>query len=344
MSSIRAYDICHGTEDIALAPVLQNAANPTFLNIKNGTQFRKYVSDIGNATESEMVTIEYLCSYNPDTLGDLWLVNEEGNGVAQLTKDYYEAFGGPAIDRSRGVNVYNFSQGLFDSMLAQVKSDLPLQEEAQTWVRNIKDRAHAEKSNVLDKRFGGILVVFVTPSNVTSHSSLMDVEVVDRFAFSEGYSAMKAAGKSQVPILHQQQRNPHHQHRHGTTSTFWLRTLFAGSRGNLSSHARERPQRDLLTRSQAPSAIEIDGEPEYSPARAGTAGTTRGGYFIERTLDHKKRARSTISRVKWLSYNDSKSTWERFEHVQDTGALENYEQFLQERAQKPKQNRRRQKK
>jgi hypothetical protein len=78
--------------------------------------------------------------------------------------------------------------------------------------------------------------------------------------------------------------------------------------------------------SQAPAAIELDGEPEY---------------FIERVIDHKKRARSTIYRVKWLGYNDSESTWEPLEHVKDTEALANYEQALQERTKRPKQKRRR---
>jgi hypothetical protein len=74
-------------KNIVRAPGFGNAANPTFFDTQRETQFRKYVSNIDDATEPEMATIEYICSFASDTHGDGWVVNEEGKGVVQLTKE-----------------------------------------------------------------------------------------------------------------------------------------------------------------------------------------------------------------------------------------------------------------
>lgn len=132
MSVARTEDNGLGIEHIMRVPGSQDAANPIYLDTKKGTYFRKYVRDINNATAPEMDTIEYMCAYNPDIHGDLWLVYEGKKGVVQLTREYSEVFY-VGFDLSPSPSTYYFDQELFDSMLAQARSDLPLQEEARKW-------------------------------------------------------------------------------------------------------------------------------------------------------------------------------------------------------------------
>lgn len=141
-----------GLRNIVRAPDSGHAANPTFLDTQERSQFRKYVSNIGNATEPEMATIEYICSFDSDTHGEGWVVNEELKGVVQLTKEYYEIFFAD-FDRSPDPNTYYFNKECFDSMLARVRSDMPLQEEAQKWKAGLEACYDAVRTGVLDKCF-----------------------------------------------------------------------------------------------------------------------------------------------------------------------------------------------
>lgn len=122
---------------IVLSPKPQNPANPTFLDPTTNIEFKKYAFHTEDATEAEMVAIEYICSYNPDVNGEWWLVSEEGKPVTKLTTHYLDHFGG-GLDKSRTAESYSFIQEYFHAKLSIVRVDLQLQEEAQQWLEGVK--------------------------------------------------------------------------------------------------------------------------------------------------------------------------------------------------------------
>lgn len=122
---------------VILSPKPQNPANPTFLEPTTNTEFKKYAFDTEDATEAEMIAIEYICSYNPDVNGEWWLVSEEGNSVTKLTTHYFDHFGG-GLDTSPTTETYSFIQEYFQAKLSSVRADLQLQEEARQWLEGVK--------------------------------------------------------------------------------------------------------------------------------------------------------------------------------------------------------------
>ncbi|KAJ5466540.1 hypothetical protein N7539_009496 [Penicillium diatomitis] len=122
---------------VVLSQKPQNPANPTFLKPATNTEFTKYAYDTEDATEAEMVAVEYICSYNPDVNGEWWLVSEEGKPVIKLTTHYVDHFGGD-LDKSPTTETYSFIQEYFQAKLSIVRADLQLQEEAQKWLDGVK--------------------------------------------------------------------------------------------------------------------------------------------------------------------------------------------------------------
>ncbi|KAJ5218598.1 uncharacterized protein N7498_000697 [Penicillium cinerascens] len=123
----------------------QNPANPTFLDPTTNTEFNKYAIDTGDASEAEMIAIEYICSYNPDEDGETWLVSEEGNPVIKLTSDYFDNFGGIS-EKIPSTETYSFSPEYFQAKLSLVRADPLLQKEAQKWSDDVKAARLAQLS------------------------------------------------------------------------------------------------------------------------------------------------------------------------------------------------------
>ena len=110
---------------------------PTFLEPTTNTEFKKYAFDTEDATEAEMVAIEYICAYNPDINGEWWLVIGEGKPVTEMTPHYMDYFDG-GLDKSPSTETYFFTQEYFKAKLSFVRADLQLQEEAQQWLEKVK--------------------------------------------------------------------------------------------------------------------------------------------------------------------------------------------------------------
>ncbi|RAL03330.1 uncharacterized protein BO80DRAFT_443003 [Aspergillus ibericus CBS 121593] len=146
------------TTGVTLSPNSTSDANPLFLVDSTGHVFHKYASNIGNATEAQMVAIEYLSAYDTDTEGNLWIVNNLTYGVAQLTADYRDYFG-VDLDMSPSDNAYTLDEDRFQSLLSTVREDYSLQTEAQQWAAESKatHRALQEGSlvsrSLLESRF-----------------------------------------------------------------------------------------------------------------------------------------------------------------------------------------------
>lgn len=138
-------------DGITLSPKSTDEANPLFLAESTGLEFRKYATDIGNATDAQMVAIEYLSAYETDTDGNLWVVNDVSYGVAKLTAEYRDYFA-VGLDLSPSDNTYTVEEGRFQELLATVSEDLDLQAEAQEWVAEAKAIYRAQQENSLAAR------------------------------------------------------------------------------------------------------------------------------------------------------------------------------------------------
>ena len=123
-----------------------NVGNPTFIDQRTGHAFKKFDTNVGDATEAEMVTMEYTSSYNTDDKGDMWVVDMTGGGIAlaKLTMEYADRFSEGYNKKMITTNTYYFNQVYFDQRLAQIRKNASLRADAQEWLSEIK-------SNLADK-------------------------------------------------------------------------------------------------------------------------------------------------------------------------------------------------
>ena len=108
-----------------------------FTNSANGASFVKYASDTKDATEDDMVTIEYMGSYSLDTSGRFVIKDTRQRAVAMLTEEYSQAYGGELMDIvSRNDWVVDYAA--FDEALAAAREANAPKAAAREWAESIK--------------------------------------------------------------------------------------------------------------------------------------------------------------------------------------------------------------
>lgn len=122
---------------VELSPNSNNNTNPLYVYPPTGETFHKYNTDVGSATESEINTVEYLSSYNVDKDGAMWLISEDGKAVARMTQLFVKYMAG-GMDVSPTEHTYQHDGEAYHTLLAQIRGDPQLQDEAQTWVRQAR--------------------------------------------------------------------------------------------------------------------------------------------------------------------------------------------------------------
>lgn len=121
-----------------------------FTNSANGASFVKYASDTKDATEDDMVTIEYMGSYSLDTSGRFVIKDTRQRAVAMLTEEYSQAYGGELMDiLSRNDWVVDYAA--FDEALAAAREANAPKAAAREWAESIKikrrERTEAGQDN-----------------------------------------------------------------------------------------------------------------------------------------------------------------------------------------------------
>lgn len=136
---------------IELALNSTDNANPLYVDPATGLTFHKYDTDVGSATEAEMNTVEYICSYDVDDNGIVWLVSEQGQGVARMTPKYVEHFAD--FDTSPTDRGYEYSSEVFEAALQEARADPDLQAAAQAWVDEVKWTPEKAAAAALEPRY-----------------------------------------------------------------------------------------------------------------------------------------------------------------------------------------------
>lgn len=140
-------------DGIELSPQSSNNTNPLFVDPASGQTFYKYNTDVGTATEPEINTIEFMCAYDMDYDGALWLVSEQGEGVARMTEAYVYHMGS-GLDLSPTDRSYSFDGEAFQRLLQQVRGDAELQGQAEDWVARAKwTEAKALAGGLMPRQF-----------------------------------------------------------------------------------------------------------------------------------------------------------------------------------------------
>lgn len=113
-----------------------STANPFFQTSTTSKGLYKFATDVGNATKSELTTLEYLSAYDTDLDGQLWLVYNSTHAVAQFTPEYRDSLG---IEGEAGSTqkIHTFSEYHFQQLLALIRDNSQLREEAEEWESSI---------------------------------------------------------------------------------------------------------------------------------------------------------------------------------------------------------------
>ncbi|KAK4495989.1 hypothetical protein PRZ48_013257 [Zasmidium cellare] len=112
-----------------------NEGNPLFVKYATDQTFRKYETDVETATVDDMITIEYICSYVLDRDGVMWLVSEEGKGVAKMSRLYVETLVGELGDISPLDLTYEHDGQAFQVLLGAVRAQPELRQESRSWAQ-----------------------------------------------------------------------------------------------------------------------------------------------------------------------------------------------------------------
>lgn len=116
-----------------------HGAIPLYIEPSTGRTFYKYDTDVESATIAELITVEYICSYVLDRDGTMWLVSEEGKGVARMTQLYLHAIVGVGnLGISPLEQSYEHDNEAFRALLRAARAQPQLREEARVWAEGIQ--------------------------------------------------------------------------------------------------------------------------------------------------------------------------------------------------------------
>lgn len=66
--------------------------NPLFVQTSSGVVFSRYDTPLLDATEPELVALEYTGRYQRDTTGSWWVISQQGKPISRMTVLYGENF------------------------------------------------------------------------------------------------------------------------------------------------------------------------------------------------------------------------------------------------------------
>ena len=111
--------------------------NPVFIETATGTVFSKYDTPIFDASEAELVALEYIGRYEQDTEDNWWVVSREGQPLSRLSKLYGDHFA-TMIPTLRTFD-YEYSATEYLNALQTVRGNITIQDEAMAWAATAKE-------------------------------------------------------------------------------------------------------------------------------------------------------------------------------------------------------------
>lgn len=123
------------TNDTAIS-TRDGSNNPAFVQSSTGTVFFKYDTPILDASEAELVAMEYTGRYEKDMEGVWWVVSREGKPLSRMTKMYGENFATTPL--GPGLFEYEYSATEYSAALQIVRGNHTLQNEAMEWAAQVK--------------------------------------------------------------------------------------------------------------------------------------------------------------------------------------------------------------
>ena len=97
-----------------------------------------YVNDVGDATDHELIAMNYICQYIPTENNDIWLLSEEEKPIAQLSSQHPLANHLIYLPSDFSAE-YHFNRDDFTRLLEQVRGDEELQTKALAWWKTLTE-------------------------------------------------------------------------------------------------------------------------------------------------------------------------------------------------------------